>query len=82
MLVHCVLHPHRMCFLLGYWKFLGLACQNKAVGPSRGLKGFLLGLPTSPSAHDTASVEEVMWLVGVAAVPEPGSGDQAASHGR
>lgn len=69
-----------MRFLLGCWKFLGLACQNKAVGPSCGLKGFLMGLPTSPSAHDAASVE-VMWLAGAAAVPEPGSEDQAASHG-
>ena len=70
-----------MCFLLGYCKSLGLECQNKAVGLPLGLKGFLLGFPTSPNAHDAASVEEVMWLVGVAGVPERGSGEQAVSYG-
>lgn len=69
-----------MCFLLGYCKSLGLERQNKAVRPPPELKGFLSGFPTSPNAHDAASVEEVMWLAGVAGVPERGSGEQAVSH--
>lgn len=52
-----------MCFLHGYCKSLGLKCPNKAMGPRPGLKGYLLGFPTSPNAHNAASVDEVTWLV-------------------
>jgi len=70
-----------MCFLLGYCRSLGLESQNKAVGPSLQLRGFLLGFPTSSKAHDAVSVEEVVWLVGAGGVPERGSEEQAVSHG-
>lgn len=45
-----------MCFLLGYWKFLGLTCQNK--GAILWSEGLFIG----PS-NITQYSEEVMWLV-------------------
>lgn len=71
-----------MCFFPGNCKSLGLECRNEAVEPPSGLKGYLLGFPTSPSAHNAAPVEAVRWSVGVAGVLEGGSGEQAVSPGR
>lgn len=71
-----------MCFLLGNCKSLGLESWNEAEEPPSGLKGYLLGFPTSPSVHNAAPVEAVGWPLGVAGGLEDGSGDQAISWGR
>lgn len=63
-----VLYTHMLgcVFCLGTVNRQGWNVKTKLWGHPLGLKGFLSGFPTSPNAHDAASVEEVMRLVGAA----------------
>lgn len=62
-------------------EILAVGMSKQSCGAIPWAERHFIGPSNITSAHDAASVEEVMWLVGAAAVPEPGSGDQAASHG-